>query len=107
MTCLCYQAAFKKAFELCHACLQSQEMQCPVRVVIILDTSSAVDELTSSNNSESEVMREVSGCWPQLSGIDDSGAVLVRPDSHVLWRCNDAEHPMLRLRCAMQKCMYK
>lgn len=29
---------------------------------------------------------DLNGVWPSLSGIDPSGAVLVRPDRHVAWR---------------------
>lgn len=28
--------------------------------------------------------------WIDLSGVSENGAVLVRPDGHVLWRCVDA-----------------
>lgn len=28
--------------------------------------------------------------WPNLCGCGETGAVLVRPDGHVLWRCKDA-----------------
>ena len=30
---------------------------------------------------------DASGDWRRSYGIDDSGAVLVRPDGHVAWRC--------------------
>ncbi len=28
--------------------------------------------------------------WARLSGVEDSGCILVRPDMHVAWRCNRA-----------------
>jgi 2,4-dichlorophenol 6-monooxygenase len=30
---------------------------------------------------------DVTGAWEQQSGIDSGGAVLVRPDNHVGYRC--------------------
>lgn len=32
------------------------------------------------------------GTWSELRQIDDDGAVLVRPDNHVAWRCPTAPH---------------
>jgi 2-polyprenyl-6-methoxyphenol hydroxylase-like FAD-dependent oxidoreductase len=30
------------------------------------------------------------GVWPRLSEVEETGAVLVRPDGHVAWRCQEA-----------------
>lgn len=90
-----------------HALWQAQELHCPIRLVIILDKRQAIDSLKACNVPEIEVMRDLSGRWPPLSGVDDTGAVLVRPDGHVLWRCKDAEHLLMRLRAALQTCLGK
>ena len=34
--------------------------------------------------------RDPGGAWAKVRGISDAGAVLVRPDNHVAWRCQDA-----------------
>ena len=34
---------------------------------------------------------DTSGSWAQQYGVGSSGAVLIRPDGHVAWRCADAE----------------
>lgn len=34
--------------------------------------------------------RDGEGRWRQLRGHEEAGAVLVRPDGHVAWRCSDA-----------------
>ena len=33
---------------------------------------------------------DLHGSWPKLCGCGEIGAVVVRPDGHVLWRCKDA-----------------
>ena len=50
---------------------------------------------------------DVGWAWPRFSEIDDTGAVLVRPDGHVAWRCSKAPvdplgsliEVMKRIRC--------
>jgi 2,4-dichlorophenol 6-monooxygenase len=42
--------------------------------------------------------------WPNFSGTDDSGAVLVRPDRHIAWRCrNLPRNPVEELEIALRE----
>ncbi len=44
------------------------------------------------------------GQWAELSGVEESGCVLVRPDLHVAWRCNRlAEAPLELLSDVMTR----
>lgn len=57
------------------------------------------------------------GTWPRLSEVGVTGAVLVRPDGHVAWRCAEssarsaskgfADAPLLALRAVIEKMHYE
>lgn len=50
--------------------------------------------------------RDVEGTWARLRGVGSGGAVLVRPDGHVAWRCNDrAAEPAAALTTALQQAL--
>ena len=83
-------------------------MECPVGVVSICDEGDLVNSRKASGPLPGDLLQDLSGCWPELSGVMEDGAILVRPDGHVLWRCKQAvpEQSMLQmLRHAMQKCL--
>ena len=65
--------------------LQSQEAQCPIHVAQV-GSKACVSGFRHQNHS-STIYLDVNEQWPQLSGTLSDGAVLVRPDGHVLWRC--------------------
>jgi 2,4-dichlorophenol 6-monooxygenase len=50
-------------------------------------------------------VRDEDGAWPRLSEVEDTGAVLVRPDGHVAWRSSRADgDPVAALASAMDHC---
>jgi 2,4-dichlorophenol 6-monooxygenase len=48
-----------------------------------------LDVAMIADSSDSDY-RDVDGTWHRVCGIEASGAVLVRPDGHVAWRCASA-----------------
>ena len=77
---------------LMHDCgLQAQELQCPIRIVSLSDKHHTISKTTGVGQQQSvDMLLDVNNCWPGLSGVFNNGAVLVRPDGHVLWHCRDA-----------------
>ncbi len=67
--------------------LQEHGLQCPIRIVTIVD-----EQQIAAEHARQPIDRylDVHNHWPRLSGVCENGAVLVRPDGHVLWRCTDA-----------------
>ena len=106
---MCRQWVCQQAIKSVPACLQAQELCCPVKVVIVLDKSQDANSLYACDMLTHEAMRDMSGWWPQLSGVGDTGAVLVRPDGHVAWRCKvaAADQIVVGLRSALQTCLCK
>ena len=50
-------------------------------------------------------LRDEHGVWPRLSEVEDTGAVLVRPDGHVVWRCSRSQaDSFAALESAMNHC---
>ena len=56
-------------------------------VAQIVRKSFRPDGLAATPNVSTHVDTE--GQWPKLSGTSADGLILVRPDGHVLWRCNN------------------
>ena len=44
-------------------------------------------ELVTLGASSRSHAQPVDGRWAQVRGVDVSGAILLRPDGHVIWRC--------------------
>ncbi len=65
-------------------------MGCPIRAVSIVASHHGAATPSRINNQALEISLDVDNSWPDLSGVSENGAVLVRPDGHVLWRCVDA-----------------
>ena len=65
--------------------LQAQELQCPIMVVTIHSRNCSRVELEQQTY-QSDHYLDPKQEWPDLSGVCADGAVLVRPDGHVLWR---------------------
>jgi 2,4-dichlorophenol 6-monooxygenase len=50
-------------------------------------------------------LHDEDGIWPRLSEVEETGAVLVRPDGHVAWRCSRSEgDAVAALASAMHHC---
>lgn len=69
---------------------QEAELGCPIRAVSIVASRQGAAIPGRINSQALETFLDVNNCWPDLSGVSENGAVLVRPDGHVLWRCVDA-----------------
>lgn len=72
------------------ACTLEAELGCPIRAVSIVASHQGASLPSSINGQALETFLDVDKSWIDLSGVSENGAVLVRPDSHVLWRCVDA-----------------
>eukprot|EP00884_Botryococcus_braunii_P000479 jgi/Botrbrau1/10431/Bobra.0133s0038.1 len=76
----------------------------PCHVCCILPQSSSVDAASAelSQRPNASLLLDVEGRWLHLSEVGPEGAVLVRPDGHVLWRakqvkCGDLEGALGRV----------
>lgn len=76
-------------------------------VVAALQTTLAVPVVCLAIGTEGTAdLRDEDGVWPQLSEIEDAGAILVRPDGHVAWRCSRSDSDSdLALARAMNHCV--
>jgi len=69
---------------------QEAELGCPIRAVSIIASHQGAAIPSRLNGQALETFLDVNNSWPDLSGVSETGAVLVRPDGLVLWRCVDA-----------------
>ncbi|KAA6420769.1 MAG: hypothetical protein FRX49_09346 [Trebouxia sp. A1-2] len=72
------------------ACTLQAELGCPIRAVSIVASHHGAAIPSRTNGQALETFLDVDKSWFDLSGVSEKGAVLVRPDGHVLWRCVDA-----------------
>ncbi|DBA95796.1 TPA: hypothetical protein ACH3X1_001346 [Trebouxia sp. C0004] len=66
------------------------ELSCPIRAVSVVAPHQGAAVPSRLNGQALETFVDVNNSWPDLSGVSETGAVLVRPDGHVLWRRVDA-----------------
>lgn len=58
--------------------------------------------LTGLQGADAAALRDADGTWARLRQVNEGGAVLVRPDTHVAWRVVDMPaEPALALAAAL------
>ena len=57
---------------------------------------------TAAEGVEVRVVRDASGGWAEKRQVGAGGALLVRPDGHVAWRCRAADGPPAEAEAAAQ-----
>lgn len=72
--------------ELWVAAALAQELRCPIKIVSICCEVGSSSQIDTHKHKLIDQFFDPQQIWPGLSGVDADGAVLVRPDGHVLWR---------------------
>jgi 2-polyprenyl-6-methoxyphenol hydroxylase-like FAD-dependent oxidoreductase len=75
--------------------VSSRDLLCLDRFVLFTADSStwseAANDMIQVAVIDGNTLEDINGKWSQLSGVESSGAVLVRPDGIVAWRSRSAE----------------
>jgi 2-polyprenyl-6-methoxyphenol hydroxylase-like FAD-dependent oxidoreductase len=92
--------------------VSSRDLLCLDRFVLFTTDATAWDkaenDLVQVVAIDGKELEDVGGKWSQLSGVEDSGAVLVRPDGIVAWRSKSAEADSVdRLHAILAKTLRK